>query len=180
MPFGSDPAKPSKPPKPSWRLPPLNSTPLFRDPERRLWRSQRRKSSSIPEGGADFPAASFLARKCPNLGRDSIACCRKIGEEFSSSVEICRKLFQQGISDRHSLLEFSDWEGISAFRYSKETHSLHHCGRLCADVSVRRQKSLGWHLCRTKLPRNVFSFRSHSGTLALKTADLSNKNLSVK
>ena len=29
----------------------------------------------------------FLAGKCPNLGRDSISCCRTIGEEFSSSVE---------------------------------------------------------------------------------------------
>ena len=27
-------AEPSKPPKPSWRLPPLNSTPLFRHPEK--------------------------------------------------------------------------------------------------------------------------------------------------
>ena len=47
---------------------------------RRLWRSQRRKSRSVPEGGADFPAAIFLAGKCLNLGRDSISCCRKIGE----------------------------------------------------------------------------------------------------
>ena len=48
----------------------------------RLWRSQTRKSRSVPAGGADFPAAIFLAGKCPNLGRDSISCCRKIGEEF--------------------------------------------------------------------------------------------------
>ena len=75
---------------------------------RRLWRSRRRKSSSVPEGTANFPAAVFLAGKCPNLGRDSISCCRKIGEESSSSVEICRKPFQQGISDSHSLLEFSE------------------------------------------------------------------------
>ena len=60
---------------------------------RRLWRSQRRKSRSVPEGGADFPAAIFLAGKCPNLGRDSTLCCRKIGEEFSSRVKRCRKTF---------------------------------------------------------------------------------------
>ena len=42
---------------------------------------------------ADFPAAIFLAGRCPNLGSDSILCCRKIGEEFSSSVETCRKFF---------------------------------------------------------------------------------------
>ena len=61
----------------------------------------------VPEGGPDFPAAIFLAGKSPNPGRDSISCCRKIGEEFSSSVEIYQKTFQQGISDSHSLLEFS-------------------------------------------------------------------------
>ena len=41
-----------------------------------------------------FSSSRFPCRKkCPNLGRDSISCCRKIGEEFSSSVEICRKTF---------------------------------------------------------------------------------------
>ena len=47
---------------------------------RRLWRSQRRKSRSVPEAEANFPAAIFLAGKCPSLGRDSILRCRKIGE----------------------------------------------------------------------------------------------------
>ena len=65
----------------------------FQKNSRRLWRSRRRKSSSVPEGAANFPAAVFLAGECPNLGRDSISCCRKIGEEFSSSVEICPKTF---------------------------------------------------------------------------------------
>ena len=60
---------------------------------RRLWRSKRRNSRSIPEGRADFPAAIFLAGKCPNLGRNSISCCRKIGEDFSSSVEISWNFF---------------------------------------------------------------------------------------
>ena len=49
---------------------------------RRLWRSQRRKSRSAPEGGAGFPAAIFLAGKCPNHGRGSMSCCRKIGKFF--------------------------------------------------------------------------------------------------
>ena len=79
---------------------------------RRLWRSRRRKSSSVPAGTANFPAAVFLAGKCPNLGRDSISCCRRMGKEFSSSVEIARELFQQGISDSHSLLEFSDLKAL--------------------------------------------------------------------
>ena len=34
-----------------------------------------------------FSSSRFLAGKYPNLGRDSISCCRKIGEEFSSSVQ---------------------------------------------------------------------------------------------
>ena len=55
---------------------------------RRLWRSQRRKFSSVPAGAASLPAAVFLAGKCRNLGRDSISRCRKIGESF----EICRKI----------------------------------------------------------------------------------------
>ena len=46
---------------------------------------------AFPKRGANFPAAIFLAGKCPNLGRDSISCCGKIGEEFSSSVGMCRK-----------------------------------------------------------------------------------------
>ena len=37
--------------------------------------------------------AVFLAGKCPNLGRGSISRCRRIGESFFSSVEICRKTF---------------------------------------------------------------------------------------
>ena len=53
-----------------------------------------KNSRSVPEGEADFPAAIFLAGKCPNLGRESILCCWKTGEEFSSSVEICRKTFR--------------------------------------------------------------------------------------
>ena len=49
-------------------LPPLQHQKI----SRRLWRSRRRKSSSVPESRADFPAAVLLARKCPNLGRDSV------------------------------------------------------------------------------------------------------------
>ena len=35
---------------------------------RGLWQPRRRKSSSVPVGAANFPAAVFLAGKCPNLG----------------------------------------------------------------------------------------------------------------
>ena len=52
-------------------------------------------------GRADFPATIFLVRKCPNLGRDGIQRCRKIGEEFSGKS-------RPGILDSYNLLEFSD------------------------------------------------------------------------
>ena len=71
-------------------------SPIFQKNSGRLWRSRRRKSSSFPAGAANFPAAVFLAGKCPNLGRDSISRCRKIAESFSSSVKICRKTFPAG------------------------------------------------------------------------------------
>ena len=72
-------------------------------------RSHRRKSRSVPKGGADFPAAIFLSRKCPNLGRDRISCCRKIGEKFfPAASKFAGKPFQQRISGSHSLLELSD------------------------------------------------------------------------
>ena len=57
-----------------------------------LWWS--RMITCVPEGGVDFPGVVFLAGKCPNgpnLGRDSLSCCRIIGEESSSSVKVCRK-----------------------------------------------------------------------------------------
>ena len=79
--------------KSRWESPLFCHTPFHQENSRRLWRSRRRKSSSVPEGGADLPAAICLAGKCPNLGRDSISRCRKIRESFSSSVESCRKMF---------------------------------------------------------------------------------------
>ena len=59
---------------------------------------------SVPEGGPIFQQYDFLAGKCPNLGRDSLSCCRRIGEEFSSGVEICRKTLPARNLDSHSLL----------------------------------------------------------------------------
>ena len=83
-------------PQESGRKAPLSCD--FEKSSRRLWWSQRRKSSSVPAEAATFPAAvlNFLAGKCSNLGRDSISRCWKIGESFSSSVEICRKTLPAG------------------------------------------------------------------------------------
>ena len=47
---------------------------------RRLWRSWRRKSRSVPEGSGLIFEQPFSCWKCPNLGRDSVSCCRGICE----------------------------------------------------------------------------------------------------
>ena len=84
---------------------------------RRLWRSQGRKSRSVPEGGADFPAAIFLAEKSPNLGRNRIRAAGKSVKSFPAAPKFASKLFHQRVSDSHSLLEFSDPRvGVSRWR----------------------------------------------------------------
>ena len=50
---------------------------------------RRESPGAFPKAGSIFQQPFSL----PNLGRDSISCCRKIGAEFSSSVEICPKTF---------------------------------------------------------------------------------------
>ena len=58
---------------------------------RRPWRSQRRKSRSVPEGGADFPAAIFLAGKGPNLGSlDGRNRARVIAESLARVIAAIR------------------------------------------------------------------------------------------
>ena len=79
-----------------------------RTQSRRLWRSRRRKSSSVPEGAASFPAAVFLARKAVR--------------NFPAASKFARKLFQQGISDSHWATAFSSflnkcsWKGFRAIQ----------------------------------------------------------------
>ena len=67
---------------------------------RRLWRSQRRKSRSVPEGEADFPAAIFLAGKCPNLGRDpgNRKWCRQTGSRQSTPLSTIRTRYGNSVS----------------------------------------------------------------------------------
>ena len=69
--------------------------------------SEEEKSRERSPRRADFPAAIFLAGNCPNLGRDSMWCCQIIGEELSSSVEMCRTPLPARNLDSHGLLEFS-------------------------------------------------------------------------
>ena len=75
---------------------------------RRLWWSQRKKSRSVPEGGADFPADIFLAGNAQTLAGIAFRVAGKSANNFPAASKFAGKLFQQGISDSHSLLEFSD------------------------------------------------------------------------
>ena len=79
-----------------------------------------RKSRSIPEGGAIFPAAIFLAGKWPNLGRDSISwqirAAGKSAKNFPTALKFAGKVFQ------HGLLEFSEnWWGEGMENRKKST-----------------------------------------------------------
>ena len=58
---------------------------------RRLWRSQRRNSNSVPEGGPIFQQPFLLPENAQTLAGMAFRAARKSGEELSSSVEICRK-----------------------------------------------------------------------------------------
>ena len=87
---------------------PFSKTTVSTTLTRRLWRSQRRKSSSVPEGGANFPAAIFLAGKGPNLAGIAVRAAGKLANNFPAASKFAQKLFQQEISDSHSLLELSE------------------------------------------------------------------------
>ena len=81
---------------------------------RRLWRSQKRKSRSIPEGKADFPAKFSLPENVQTLAGIAFCAAGKSVKNFPAASKVAGELFQQGILDSHSLLEFPDlvgWEG---------------------------------------------------------------------
>ena len=75
---------------------------------RRLWRSQRRKSRSVSEGGADFPAAVSLPENAQTSAGVASGAAGKSTKNVPAAPNFAGKLFQQGISDSHSLLEFSE------------------------------------------------------------------------
>ena len=79
---------------------------------RRLWRSRRRKSSSIPAGAANFPAAVSLPESVQTLAGIALHAAGKSGNHFPAASKFAGKPSQQGISDSHSLLEFSDFREI--------------------------------------------------------------------
>ena len=61
----------------------------------------------VPEGGADFPAAIFLPENAQTLAGIAFRAAGKSVNNFPAASKFARKLFQQGISDSHSPLEFS-------------------------------------------------------------------------
>ena len=81
---------------------------LYQKNSRRLWRSWRRKSSSVPAGAANFPAAVSLPESAQTLAGIAFRAAGKSGNNFPAASKFAGKPFQQGISDRNSLLEFSD------------------------------------------------------------------------
>ena len=80
----------------------------FQKNSKRLRRCRRRKSSIVPECGADFPAAIFLAGNAQTLAGIAFRAAEKSGTHFPAASKFAGKLFQQRISDSQSLLEFSD------------------------------------------------------------------------
>ena len=56
------------------------------------------------------PSGTLLdfSPQCPNVGRDSISRCRKIGKSLPAASRFAGEPFRQGISDSHSLLKLSE------------------------------------------------------------------------
>ena len=82
---------------------------VFQKNSRRLWQSQRRKSTSVPEGGADFQQPFSLPENAQTLAGIAFRAAGKSVRNFRAALKFARKRFQQGISDSHSLLEFSEF-----------------------------------------------------------------------
>ena len=63
-----------------------------------------------PEGGADFPAGPFsVPENAQTLAGVAFCAAGKSGNNFPAASRFAGKLFQQRISDSHSLLEFSEF-----------------------------------------------------------------------
>ena len=89
----------------SWRH--LSVTSKFRKTQLKAVAARDEKIQQRSRRRGRLSSSHFIAGKCPNLGRDSISCCRKIGNAFPAASTFARKPFQQGISDSHNLLKFS-------------------------------------------------------------------------
>ena len=85
---------------------------MFFKNSRRLWRFRRRNSRSVPEDGADIPAAIFLAENCPNLGRDSAGLFQQ-RQNCSRKKNPSSKEFQKATLSAFS--GFLSFVGVSRF-----------------------------------------------------------------
>ena len=63
---------------------------------------------AFPKAGPIFQQPFFLAGNAQTLAEIAFRAARKSVKNFPAASEFAGKLFQQGISDSHSLLEFSD------------------------------------------------------------------------
>ena len=120
------------------RLPKLET----QNKSRRLWRSQRRISRSGPEGGPIFQQPFSLHAQ--TLAGIAVCVAGKSENTFPAASKFAGKLFQQRISDSHSLLEFSDKHGQIQSTILTET------------ITSEKQKSPGFR---------IFAFLNHSGVV---------------
>ena len=72
---------------------PLRSSLLIRRTQEGCGGLGGENPAAFPKARPIFQQPFFLPESSPNLGRDSISCCRKVGKEFTSSAEICRETF---------------------------------------------------------------------------------------
>ena len=116
---------------------------------RRLWRSRRRRSSSVPEGGVDFQQPFSLPESARTLAGIAFQAAGKSGNHFPAASKFAGKPFQQGISDSHSLLEFSDklslaHKGGLFFPLSKKSNPTIRAPPRQKPCSISSVQSWGW------------------------------------
>ena len=93
-----------------------------------------------------FPTAVFLAGECPNLGRDSILCCRKIGGEFSRQ----RRNLPENLSSK----EFRTATAFSSFLIDGRNRAITIAESLARVIAAIRIASVRW---RSYLPQKTES-----------------------
>ena len=71
--------------------------------------TEREGKSQNTEGGADFQQPFSLPENGQALAGIAFRAAGESVKNFPAASKFARKVFQQGISDSHSLLEFSDF-----------------------------------------------------------------------
>ena len=105
-------------------IPPLTIIPeLSQKNSRRLWRSQRRNPGAFPKAGPIFQQPSSLPEIAQTLAGIAFCAAGKLVNDFPAASKLVGKLFHQGISDSHSLLELSDFRVWSKGSFKKTNMS---------------------------------------------------------